>query len=52
MSAEMSMVSDVEISLDGERTAKILRLIDRLEENGDVQDAYSNIKIPEGFVLE
>jgi transcriptional/translational regulatory protein YebC/TACO1 len=27
----------------------VIRLIDRLEENDDVQNVYSNIDIPEGF---
>ena len=49
MSAEISMVADAEVSLDNEATAKVLRLIDKLEENDDVQHVYSNIAIPDGF---
>jgi len=49
MSAEISMVADAEVSLDNDGTAKALRLIDKLEENDDVQNVYSNIAIPEGF---
>ena len=52
MSAEISMVADVEVSLDNDGTAKALRLIDKLEENDDVQNVYSNINIPEGFEAE
>jgi len=52
MSAEISMVADVEVSLDNDGTAKALRLIDKLEENDDVQNVYSNIAIPEGFEAE
>jgi YebC/PmpR family DNA-binding regulatory protein len=52
MSAEISMVADVEVSLDNEGTAKALKLVDRLEENDDVQNVYSNIAIPEGFEAE
>jgi YebC/PmpR family DNA-binding regulatory protein len=52
MSAEISMVADAEVSLDNEGTAKALRLIDKLEENDDVQNVYSNIAIPEGFEAE
>ena len=52
MSAEISMVADAEVSLDNEATAKALRLIDKLEENDDVQNVYSNINIPEGFEAE
>jgi len=49
MSAQISMVADAEVSLDNDATAKALRLIDKLEENDDVQNVYSNIAIPEGF---
>ena len=52
MSAEISMVADAEVSLDNDGTAKALRLIDKLEENDDVQNVYSNITIPEGFEAE
>jgi YebC/PmpR family DNA-binding regulatory protein len=52
MSAEISMVADVEVALDTEGTAKAFRLIERLEENDDVQNVYSNVEIPEGFEAE
>ena len=52
MSAEISMVAEAEVSLDNDGTAKALRLIDRLEENDDVQNVYSNISVPEGFEAE
>jgi YebC/PmpR family DNA-binding regulatory protein len=49
MSAEISMIAEAEVSLDNEGTAKALKLIDKLEENDDVQNVYSNIAVPEGF---
>ncbi|MDR0464561.1 MAG: YebC/PmpR family DNA-binding transcriptional regulator, partial [Treponema sp.] len=49
MSAEVNMVADAEVTLDNEATAKALKLIDKLEENEDVQNVYSNIAIPEGY---
>jgi YebC/PmpR family DNA-binding regulatory protein len=52
MSAEVSMVPEAEVSLDNDGTAKALKLIDKLEENDDVQNVYSNIAIPEGFESE
>ena len=52
MSAEISMVAEAEVSLDNDGTSKALRLIDKLEENDDVQNVYSNIAIPEGFEAE
>ena len=52
MNAEISMIPDVGVSLDNEATAKVLRLIDKLEENDDVQNVYSNINVPDGFEAE
>jgi YebC/PmpR family DNA-binding regulatory protein len=52
LSAEISMVADAEVPLDNEATAKALRLVDKLEENDDVQNVYHNMAVPEGFSLE
>jgi YebC/PmpR family DNA-binding regulatory protein len=52
LSAEISMVPEAEVALDHDATAKALRLVERLEENDDVQNVYSNIEIPEGFEAE
>jgi YebC/PmpR family DNA-binding regulatory protein len=52
MSAEISMVPEADVSLDNDGTAKAIKLIERLEENDDVQNVYSNINIPEGFETE
>jgi YebC/PmpR family DNA-binding regulatory protein len=49
MSAEISMVAEAEVTLDNDATAKALRLVDKLEENDDVQNVYTNISIPEGY---
>jgi YebC/PmpR family DNA-binding regulatory protein len=49
MSAEISMVAEAEVTLDNEATAKALRLIEKLEDNEDVQNVYNNISIPEGY---
>jgi transcriptional/translational regulatory protein YebC/TACO1 len=51
-SAEISMVAEVEVSLDNDATGKVVRLIEKLEDNDDVQNVYSNIEIPEGFESE
>ncbi|MDR0388432.1 MAG: YebC/PmpR family DNA-binding transcriptional regulator [Treponema sp.] len=50
--AEISMIAEAEVSLDTEGTAKALRLIEKLEDNDDVQNVYSNVAIPEGFEAE
>jgi len=52
LSAEISMVAEAEVELDKDATAKILKLVDKLEDNDDVQNVYTNISIPEGFEAE
>ncbi len=47
--AEVSMIADQKIMLDDEKTRKVLRLIDNLEDNDDVQNVYSNMDLPDGF---
>jgi YebC/PmpR family DNA-binding regulatory protein len=47
-SAELTMVPKTTIQLEDEAAAKkVLRLVDSLEENDDVQDVYANFDIPE-----
>src|SRR5213592_477841 len=47
-SAELTMVPKTTVEVADESAAKkILRLIDELEENDDVQDVYANFDIPE-----
>ena len=47
-SAELTMVPKTTVEVSEESTAKkILRLVDALEENDDVQDVYANFDIPE-----
>jgi len=52
MSAGVNMVPETDVSLDNEATSKVLKLIEKLEDNDDVQNVYSNIDIPEGFEAE
>lgn len=49
VSAGVSMVPDTYSTLDDDTTRKVLRLIDKLEEDDDVQNVYSNIDIPDDF---
>ena len=49
VSAEISMVPDTYIALDNEAAAKVQKLIDRLEEDDDVQNVYSNAEFPDDF---
>ena len=47
-SAESTMVPKTSVSVDDEVVArKIVRMMDELEENDDVQDVYANFDIPE-----
>jgi YebC/PmpR family DNA-binding regulatory protein len=47
-SAELTMVPKTTVEVGDENDAKkILRLIDQLEDNDDVQDVYANFDIPE-----
>jgi YebC/PmpR family DNA-binding regulatory protein len=51
--AELTMVPKTTIEIDEESQAKkILRLIDALEENDDVQEVYANFDIPERVLEE
>jgi YebC/PmpR family DNA-binding regulatory protein len=46
--AELTMVPRTTVEVESENDAKkILRLIDQLEDNDDVQDVYANFDIPE-----
>lgn len=52
MSAEISMIPDAEVSLDKEATGKVMKMIDRLEENDDVQNVYHNLEVPDDYEEE
>ncbi|MDP8911065.1 MAG: YebC/PmpR family DNA-binding transcriptional regulator [Actinomycetota bacterium] len=46
--AELTMVPKTTVQVDDEAAAKkVLRLVDALEENDDVQDVYANFDIPD-----
>jgi YebC/PmpR family DNA-binding regulatory protein len=50
-SAELTMLPKTTVAVDEEGTAKkILRLMDALEENDDIQAVYANFDIPEGIL--
>jgi YebC/PmpR family DNA-binding regulatory protein len=47
-SVQPTMVAKTTVEIDDESAArKVLRLVDALEENDDVQDVYANFDIPE-----
>ncbi|MFL6066967.1 MAG: YebC/PmpR family DNA-binding transcriptional regulator, partial [Gaiellaceae bacterium] len=47
VSAELTMVPKTTVEPSEKEARQILRLIDALEENDDVQDVFSNFDIPE-----
>ena len=50
-SAEITMLPKTTVAVEDEGTAKkLLRLMDALEENDDVQAVYANFDIPEGIL--
>jgi YebC/PmpR family DNA-binding regulatory protein len=50
-SAELTMLPRTTVQIEDEAAArKLLRLMDALEENDDVQDVYANFDIPEGIL--
>jgi len=50
-SAELTMLPKTTVEIEDEASArKLLRLMDALEDNDDVQDVYSNFDIPEGIL--
>ncbi len=51
-SADLSMVADNLVSLDAKAARKVMRLIDALEENDDVDAVYSNSDISDEVVAE
>jgi YebC/PmpR family DNA-binding regulatory protein len=50
-SAEATMLADNQVPLDNESDAKkVLRLVDLLEDNDDVQNVYANFDIPDNII--
>jgi YebC/PmpR family DNA-binding regulatory protein len=50
-SAQLTLLPKTTVQIDDESQAKrLLRLMDALEENDDIQDVYANFDIPEGIL--
>lgn len=47
-SAEITMLPQGTVKLEGEVAARMLKLMDALQDHDDVQEVYSNFDIPEG----
>jgi YebC/PmpR family DNA-binding regulatory protein len=51
-SAEVTMLPQNTVELDKDAAKKVLRLVDALEENDDVQEVYGNFDIPDEILQE
>ncbi|MDA3809669.1 MAG: YebC/PmpR family DNA-binding transcriptional regulator [Spirochaetaceae bacterium] len=51
MGAEVAMVPDTTVDLDHDKITKILNLIDKLEDDDDVQSVASNLNIPDDYEM-
>jgi YebC/PmpR family DNA-binding regulatory protein len=51
-SADTEFVASVEVPLEADGAAKIMRLVDALEESDDVQNVYTNADIPAEVLAE
>ncbi|MCR5289198.1 MAG: YebC/PmpR family DNA-binding transcriptional regulator [Treponema sp.] len=49
LSAEIAMIPDAYTPVDKDTAAKVQKLVDRLEENDDVQNVYTTAEYPEDF---
>ena len=47
LQAELTMIPQNKITLEGEKLELFLKMLDKLEENDDVQDVYHNVDLPE-----
>jgi len=45
--AEVTMIPQTTVKLEGEKAGHMMRLIDALEEHDDVQNVYANFEIEE-----
>jgi YebC/PmpR family DNA-binding regulatory protein len=50
--AELSMVPQNTVSVEGKEASQVLRLMDQLEDHDDVQHVYSNFDIPDEVMQE
>ena len=49
LSGEVGMIPDMYTAVDADTASKIAKLINRLEDNDDVQNVYSNVEYPDVF---
>ncbi len=49
LSADVGMVPDMYSPVDADTAVKVAKMLNKLEDNDDVQNVYSNVEYPEGF---
>lgn len=49
LQADVGMVPDAYTPVDKETAARVLKLVNRLEDNDDVQNVYTNVEYPDDF---
>ena len=47
--ADIQKIPDNMVSLDAEKTTKVLNLVERIEDNDDVQNVFTNLDVPADF---
>ena len=52
LSADVGMVPDAYTPVDKDTAAKVQKLIDRLEDNDDVQNVYHTAEYPDDFEMD
>ena len=51
-SADVQKIADQTVSLDAEKAAKVMKIVERLEELDDVQQVSTNLDLPDDFDLD
>ena len=51
-SADVQKIADQTVSLDKEKAAKVMKIVERLEELDDVQQVSTNLYLPDDFEVE
>lgn len=51
-SADVQKIADQTVSLDKEKAAKVMKIVERLEELDDVQQVSTNLDLPDDFEVE
>ncbi|WP_333594348.1 YebC/PmpR family DNA-binding transcriptional regulator, partial [Anaerospora hongkongensis] len=45
--AQITMIPETTVELDGDEAVKMVKLIDALEDHDDIQEVYTNVELPD-----